>query len=87
MLSDENVKIIITNDGSMCIYCASFFYLPKKKERKKRRRKLCIKSVIHPASAKIHEKNKKKKKKERKREKIKKKGECRDGRNNEFEFR
>jgi hypothetical protein len=45
--------------------------------------------VVHPASGKIHETNKKKTKKERERgrERENKKGEHRDGRNNEFEFR
>jgi hypothetical protein len=78
--------------GVCALFVLHFFYLPKKRGRKEKKTptKTVHKSVIHPAPAKINEKDKKtktKKEGERGREKIKKKGEDRDGRNNQFEFR
>jgi hypothetical protein len=92
MLSHENVKIvIITNDESMHTYYASFFTFRKKKRKKRRKKtptKTVHKSMLHPASAKIHETNEKKTKTKKAREREnKKKGEDRDGRNDEFKFR
>lgn len=83
MLSHENVEIV-SDDAALRTECASSSTSRKRKNCEKRKR-TPTKPVVHPASAKRHEKNTDAGGKERERE-NEKRGAHKDGRNDEFQF-